>query len=434
MTRDLQEKEAVAGTGFRPLRTLSGGLGRNFWLLWTGWTISSAGNGLTATALPLMAAYLSTDPNQVAFVSFAGKLPWLVLALIGGLLSDRWDRRLAMTFCDSFRFAVLLIAAVAVSLGWSSIWLLAAVSFLITAVDTVYDGSRQAILPMMVSRDSAVLHSANSRLMTANVAALRFLGPAAGGALFVALHPLPFYGDALSFFLGAACVFMIRGRYSAAKREGPRTPIRVELISGVVWLAKHRLLRVITIVGGLYNMITIGQLAVFVLYAKKIMHESDTAYGILLSSVAVGSVTAGFVARRIDLKLGPVSTAFFAMCVGELSYGILGVTHETAVVVVALALTGGTSMLWNVNTVSLRQSLVPGRLMGRVNGAHRLVLFGLQPFGALLGGAVAAAMGLRAPYLLGAPVALAITLTGWAVASAAARAQIGNTVSEGADS
>lgn len=434
MTGDLQEREQpVTATGFRPLRALSGGLGRNFWLLWTGWTISSAGNGLTATALPLMAAYLSTDPNQVAFVSFAGKLPWLLLALIGGLLSDRWDRRLAMTLCDSFRFTVLTIAAVAVSLGWSSIWLLAAVSFLITAVDTVYDGSRQAILPMMVSRDNATLHGANSRLMTANVAALRFLGPAAGGALFVALHPLPFYGDALSFLLGAACVFMIRGRYSAVERAAPRTPIRAELVSGVVWLAKHRLLRIITVVGGLYNMITIGQLAVFVLYAKKIMHESDAAYGLLLSSVAVGSVTAGFVARRIDVKLGPVSTAFLAMCVGELSYGVLGVTHQIAVVVVALALTGGTSMLWNVNTVSLRQSLVPGGLMGRVNGAHRLVLFGLQPFGALLGGAVAAAMGLRAPYLLGAPVALTITLTGWALASAAARHHIGN-ASEGAES
>jgi MFS family permease len=228
------------------------------------------------------------------------------------------------------------------------------------------------------------------------------------------------YADAASFLIGAACVFLIQGAYSALRDNGgtpaPRRPLRQELAAGVPWLFRHRLLRLFTLVGGFYNMITIGQLAVLVLYAKQTLHTSDAGYGLLLSTVAVGSVGAGFVATRIATRTGAIGAAFGAMCVGELAYGAFGVAHTYWVVAVALAMTGATSMIWNVQTVSLRQSLVPKALQGRVNGAHRLVLFGLQPLGALLGGWVAARWGLRAPYLWGAPIALAVTVPGWVAA------------------
>lgn len=397
---------------------ISGGLGRNFWLLWGGWSVSSVGNGLTVTALPLLAADLTSDPATLSLVGMADKLPWLLLALMGGALADRWDRRRAMWVSDAVRFAILAVLFIAILGDWLSIPLLMLIAFSITAIETVYDSSRAAILPMTVSQNRDVLELANSRLMTANTVALKFLGPALGGWLYTVGRVVPVGVDAISFALSAVFSFLMRGDF---RGDGDRTDVkprramRKEISEGVRWLVRHRVLRTFTVVAGLTNMCTVGQLAMLVLYARQVMQISDVAYGLLLASVAVGSVSAGFTCRMFTRRLGPARSAFGGAMLGALGFTILGFTSEVAFVAVGLAITGYTAMTWNVTTVSIRQAIVPRELTGRVSSTNRLVAFGLMPIGILLAGQIATHVDLETVYrvggLFGAAVSLIALLT-----------------------
>ncbi|QMU73406.1 MFS transporter [Streptacidiphilus sp. P02-A3a] len=390
-----------AGLLRRAGAAFTGGLDRNFWLMWTGWTISSAGNGLTDTALPLLAADLTTNPSAVSLVSFADRLPWLVLALTGGALSDRWDRRKSLWISDAVRFVMLVGLFTAVLLDWDSIALLMVVAFAVTAIETLYDSSRASILPMLVTQDRERLELANRRLMSANTAALKFAGPAAGGLLYAAARALPSLVDAVSFGLSAITSFLMRGDFTgdaAGSARKQRPPMRREIAEGVRWLARHRVLRVFTLVAGLKNMCTAGQLALLVLYTRQIMHIGDVGYGLLLSSVAVGSVLAGFTCRLFTERLGPARSSLGGSVFGAAGFAILGFTHNTALVALGLAVTGYTSMTWNVTTVSLRQAMVPRHLAGRTSGVNRLVTFGLMPIGVLISGQIATHFGLNLVY------------------------------------
>ncbi|MFD8015283.1 MFS transporter [Streptomyces sp. NPDC058955] len=389
-------------------------LGRNFWLLWSGWSVSSVGNGLTVTALPLLAADITSDPATLSLVGIADKLPWLVLALLGGVLADRWDRRRAMWISDALRCVLLSLLVAAVIGGWVSIPLLMAVAFSVTAIETVYDSSRTAILPMAVARDRATLERANSRLMTANTTALKFVGPALGGWLYTMGRAFPVVIDAVSFAVSAVFTFLMRGDFraggdTAAKRR-PRGAMRAEMAQGVRWLARHRVLRVYTLVAGLTNMCTVGQLAMLVLYARQVMHLDDAAYGLLLASVAAGSVTAGFTCRPLTRRLGPARSAFGSTLMGALGFTLLGFTSEVPLVALGLAVTGYTAMTWNVTTVSIRQAIVPPELTGRVSSVNRLVAFGLMPVGIFLAGQIAARTELATVYTVGGLFAAAVSL------------------------
>ncbi|OUD03675.1 MFS transporter [Streptomyces swartbergensis] len=395
-------------------QSTGGRLGRNFWLLWSGWSISSVGNGLTVTALPLLAADLTSDPATLSLVGIADKLPWLVLALFGGALADRWDRRRAMWISDAIRCALLSLLVVAVLGDWASIPLLMLVAFSVTAIETVYDSSRAAILPMAVSRDRLMLERANSRLMTANTTALKFVGPALGGWLYTLARAFPVVIDAISFALSALFSFLMRGDFranggTAAKRR-PRGAMRAEIAQGVRWLARHRVLRTYTLVAGLTNMCTVGQLAMLVLYARQVMHLNDAAYGLLLASVAAGSVTAGFTCRAFTHRLGPARSAFGGTLMGALGFTILGFTSSVPMVALGLAITGYTAMTWNVTTVSIRQAIVPEELTGRVSSVNRLVAFGLMPVGIFLAGQIAAHTDLSTVYRVGGLFAALVSL------------------------
>ncbi|WP_063784098.1 MFS transporter [Streptomyces sp. SBT349] len=385
------------------------GLGRNFWLLWSGWSVSSLGNGITLAALPLLAASLTDSPLRIALVSAASTLPWTLLALIGGALADRWDRRAALWICDAVRFGLLALLAVLVMCDAITIPLLMVTGFLITSVDTVFDSARQSIMPMLLSRDPERLRTANSRLTSANIVALRFLGPPLGGLLHSIRAAVPFIVDAASFLVSSVLLRRLRGEFTAHRPEGRRS-MRREIAEGVRWLAGHRTLLTVTLLTGARNLIALAQTAILVLFAKEILGVTGAGFGLLLACGAAGSLLATLTATSLSRRLGTAGAIHLSMALATASGLIVGLTGITAVVGVALAVSGFSVVMWNITTVSLRQTLVPDGLAGRVNGAHRLVTFGVMPLGALGGGVFTDLLGLRAPFLYGGLLMLLLTL------------------------
>ena len=135
-----------------------------------------------------------------------------------------------------------------------------------------------------------------------------------------------------------------------------------------------------------------------VLLATQTLHLSARGYGLLLGGAAVGSVLGGLVNARIVARIGPLPALLAALAANVILFVGIGLSPDAVVLGGLLALNGFVTVLWNIVTVSLRQEIVPTELLGRVNSVYRLLGWGLIPLGALTGGLLAHAFGLRAPY------------------------------------
>src|SRR4029453_14893717 len=154
-------------------------LGAPFWWLWTSSGVSNLADGILKVALPLVAVRETSSPVQIAALTFALGLPWLLFALPAGALPDRFDRRRMMAAADLLRAALLAVLAVAALADAMSLWLLYAVALAVGVAETLHDTAAQSILPQVVPR--ARLSRANGRLFAAELTANQFVGPPLGG-------------------------------------------------------------------------------------------------------------------------------------------------------------------------------------------------------------------------------------------------------------
>jgi MFS family permease len=402
-------------------------LGGNFARLWTAGAVSNLGDGVVLAAMPLLAASLSDSPTTVALVAAAGTLPWLVFSLVGGAIADRTDRRRTMSVVDGMRFVAMVALGVALLTGSESIALLMIVSFALGMAETVFDNASQAILPSVVTDDA--LETANGRLEGAQIVANQFVGPPLGAWLFGLAISAPFFVDAGSFLFAAVLVLTLRGSFRP-ERTVAATTMRADIAEGVRWLVRHRVLRTLAIALGVINFVGMAAMTVLVLYARDVLQLSGLQYGLLLAVESAGAVLGSMMASRISARVGPGTALASAIAVSAGSFFVPVVWAQPVAVAASLAFGAFGGLVWNVITVSLRQSLVPDELLGRVNSAYRLVGWGTMPFGALAGGLVADAFGLRAPFFLAGVVALllaawlSLTVSNRSIARARRRAAV----------
>lgn len=382
-------------------------LGGNFARLWTAGTISNLGDGVMLTALPLLAASLSRSPTTVALVTTAGTLPWLLFSLLGGAIADRTDRRRTMSVVDAFRFVAMGLLGLALVTEAESIPLLIIVSFSLGIAETVFDNASQAILPSLVTDDQ--LELANGRLEGAQIIGNQFVGPPLGALLFGIAVSAPFFLDAASFAVAALLVLTLRGSFRPERAVAEST-IRADIAEGLRWLLHHRLLRSLAIALGVMNLIGMAAMTMLVLYAQDVLQLSNTSYGLLLTAEAAGAVLGSTMASRLALRFGTGTTLILAIAVSGASMLVPALWAQPVAVAASLAIGGFGGLVWNVLTVSLRQSIVPDELLGRVNSAYRMVGWGTMPVGAIVGGLIADRFGLRAPFLVAGSLALVLAL------------------------
>ena len=369
--------------------------------------MSTLGDGMYLAALPLLAATLTRDPLPVAVVTVAGWLPWLVFALPAGALVDRLDRRRVMWSVDAGRALVVGALTVAVLAGWASIPLLAVAGFLVGAGQTLVENAAQAMVVAVVGRDPGRLERANGRLVASLTVGQQLAGPPLGSTAFAVAAWLPFLADAVSFAAGAGLVASIRGRFApdggAAAGAAGRS-MAAEIAEGLRFLFGHRLLRAAVLLVSASNLAVMAGEAILVLFATDELGLDGRGYGLLLAAVALGGLPGSLLAHRVAERVPPGPLIVGGVLAGAVVMACFGLATDPWLAGAAYAATGAVWGVWNVTLLSLRQAIVPDRLMGRVVGAIRLIGFGSIPIGALLGGLVARQLGLRAPFLLGAAV------------------------------
>jgi MFS family permease len=371
-------------------------LGTHYWRLWWANAISSTGDGAFVAALPLLAVTISRDPRLVAVVTAAGYLPWMVLSLPAGALVDRYDRATLMWRAQAVQAAVVATVAIGVVFRVANIAVLGVAGLLLGSAEVIFSNAAQAVLPALVPPE--LLAKANGSQQVSLTVGETFLGPPAGSLLFAVAAALPFGLDAVSFAGSAALLARLpRSR----KDPGQARPaIRTQIAEGLRWLSRHRLLRVVAVLLGIFNFANQMGQAVLVLLATQTLHVGTRGYGLLLAVTAVGSVIGGLVSPAVTRRLGMLPSLIIAGAVDAAVFAGLGLAPDPAVAALLLAGQGFTVTMWNVVTVSLRQQVVPARLLGRVNSVYRMLGWGLMPVGALAGGFVAHAAGLRVPYIV----------------------------------
>jgi Na+/melibiose symporter-like transporter len=200
--------------------------------------------------------------------------------------------------------------------------------------------------------------------------------------------------------LGAVfLVLAMRGTYRAPHRQTQEHPrLRAEIAEGLRWLWRHRLLRTLAIMLGVWNLLTTASAAIFVLFATEELHVSKAGYGLLFSAGAVGSLVGTAVATRVTRRLGPGRVLRGAVVISSLASFVVADTANAYLVGVMGAIGSMVGITWNVVTVSLRQAIIPDELLGRVNSVYRFLGWGMMPIGAALGGLLASVFGLRSPF------------------------------------
>ena len=414
-------------TGLR--ERLGGGLGRPFWTVLSASALANLADGVFWVALPLLAVGLTDSPALVAGVTVASRLPWLVFALIAGALADRLDRRRTMVLVDVGRVVLLGGLAAAVFTGVATIWFLYVVAFLLGVLETLFDTAAQSMLPNVVS-DNERLTAANSRLWGVELTMNQFVGPPIGGLLAVAGLAMAF-GASAAAYLGAALLLVTLTGTFRAERTGPPTRMLADIGEGMRYQFGHPLLRTMALVVGLLNLAGGAVWAVLVLYAVAPgpMGLDAVGFGLLLTTMAVGTVAGTFLAGFFEARLGKPNLLVVCIVVLALEHLVLALTANPFVVGGLLAIGGLFLGAFNPVFVSLRMRIVPGHLLGRVVASFRLMGMGTLPIGALLGGLVAEVFGLRAVFIAAAaltivllPARLVITDSRIAAAEAAAQA------------
>jgi MFS family permease len=384
-------------------------LGSGYWKLWTSSALSNLADGVMKVALPLVAIRYTDSPALIAGLTFAFTLPWLVFALLAGALADRFDRRRLMLVANAARAAFLACLTLATVAGAGSIWLLYAAAVCIGVAETVYDTSSQSILPQLVGKDA--LSRANGRLYAAELTTNQFIGPPLGGFLVALGVGLAFGAPVLLWVAAIGMLLLVRGRFTT---DHPRTTtIRADIAEGLRYLGRNTLLRTLAVMVGGFNFASSAVFTVFVLYAvgpSSAMKLTDPGYGLLLTASALGSVLGTFLAEPAERLLGRSRALTLTILGSLLTVATPAFTTNPVIIAAGFFVGGVTVSIWNVITVSLRQRVIPQRLLGRLNSAYRLLAWGTMPLGAAAGGLIAQFFGIPAVFLTMGIVVLALVV------------------------
>jgi MFS family permease len=384
-----------------------GRLGANYFKLFWASTISNLGDGIAIIAYPWLASAITRNPFLIALVAVVQRLPWLIFSLPAGVVTDRVDRRTIIVRANVVRAFITLGVAFAVLARQDmlpgpneisdastvittdvALYVVILVATVLLGIAEVFaDNASQTFMPSIVHADD--LEKANGRLWSTEQIANTFAGPPLGALLIAVAFALPFFVDAGTFIVAAALVSLIPATVRRTDlSQVERKPWKDELVEGFQWLWGHDFLKWLAIILGLVNALGMMSFAVLVLFAQEVLDTSATEFAILNTGGALGGIIGGWTASTISKRIGPGPSLYTVLIGGGITTALIGVVAWWPFTWLMFAIYMLFAVLWNVITVSLRQTIIPDHLLGRVNSVYRFFGWGMMPIGSILGGLV----------------------------------------------
>jgi predicted MFS family arabinose efflux permease len=363
-------------------------------LVWSNLAAQSA-EQIGLAAAPIVAVFaFGAGPGETGLLQTAQTLPFLLFAIPAGLVADRMSRKGLMAAAEAVRALSLAAILLLTLTGLLTLKLLALLGFLGAAGTVAYSVAAPSLVPALVARNE--LAAANGRLELARSVAFA-AGPALAGALVGWIGAAPAFAFAAA--LSCYAVTRLMGLSEPPRPELLRRQIGRDLQEGAEFVFGHRLLRPVFFTAVFFNLAFLAIQAIYVPYAVEALHLSPTSVGATLAAYGIGMVAGALLAPRLAkhvtfgamVALGPI---------GGLASGLamLGTLVLPSVWLAGLSffLIGAGPVLWVISTTTLRQSVTPGPLLGRVSAVILMATWGMRPIGAALGALIGASYGAEA--------------------------------------
>lgn len=354
---------------------------RDYLLLVCGQVVSTTGSQFSLVAFPLLALFISGSPAQAGLIGSVRLLPYFLLSLAAGALTDRWNRKRVMQICDAGRALSLASIPIAFALGHLTLLQLYLVSLIEGTLFVFFDLAEVACLPRVVAREQIVA-ATNQNEMARNLAFM--LGPALGGALYTLGKFVPFLLDAISYLVSVLSLSWIRAKFQQ-ERSARAEKLWIEIRTGLLWIWRQPLIFFIAFSGTLNHLFFDG-ITLLVIVLSQQMHATPFMIGLVLAMDGVGSMVGSILADRFQKQLS-FRVAFIGShwLWGALWFVILFV-HNMVALSVIIALIYAVLMIADLAQFSYRRILIPDELQGRVNSVFRLISYSGAPLGLALVG------------------------------------------------
>jgi MFS family permease len=359
--------------------------------------MTNLADGIAVVAWGWIASLLTRDALLVALVPVALRLPWALLALPAGLVTDRVDRRRLILGMDALRAMAFLGAALALWLalplgdapseGVSAPGLYLALvlaALVVGGAEVFRDNAAQTMLPALVPPDR--LERANGQLWSAELLTNALIGPALGAFLIGLWLPLAFGVNAIAYGGAMLLVLGLSGPFRAARSD--RSGWRAEIGEGIAFLRGRVLLKTLAWTTGFWNLFHQMIVIAVVLHAQENLGLSAQAYGLTLAGGAVGGIAGSLMGERIARALGSVKAMQWMLVLSGPCFIGMALAQGAWTLGACFAAMEFSGFVWNVVSVSTRQRMIPDALLGRVNSLYRLLAWGMMPVGLVLSGLV----------------------------------------------
>ncbi|MCL6516272.1 MFS transporter [Alicyclobacillus sp.] len=357
---------------------------RDFRWLISGQTVSEFGSAVSGFALPWLMLQMTGSALQMGLSFAVGFVPYLLLSLPAGVWADQWDRKRMMVLADGLRMALIATIPAASLAGVLTVAQLYIVMAGMSACNALFDAAYVSCLPNVVDRSE--LQEANAALQ-GTVSVSQILGPA------LAMGLIGFVGaantlvlDALSYLVSVVSLLSIRRPFSAHSTGRMEQGMLRNILEGLRYVWNQRLIRTIslfTLVGNLGG----SAASALVLYRlHHDLHASVYLSGLAMAGFSAGSVLGSFLSGFLSRRMQPgrlMAASLFLFSIPDL---VTAAARSPLVIGLANVLMGVSIVLWNVQSVSLRQSVIPDHMLGRASSSIRMLVWCSIPLGNAMGG------------------------------------------------
>ena len=385
-------------------------MGPAFNRMWAASIVSNLADGVLGAAAPLLAIALTDNTVLISSLGAMVMLPWLLFAIPIGALVDRLDRRFILAGSNAIRATIIGVVALGVATHHVTIYWLIAASFIIGVCEVAADTTSQSLIPQLLQKEN--FEKGNSRLSISETVVQGFIGSPLSGVLYAIAIYLPFFFNSLGYVVSALLALSIPIKYlqdvrtENAEKEKKKNFVQ-DMKFGIHYLYNHKVLRrlVVTtsVIGVCYSMGT----STMVLFLVEELNMPKPLFGVILTIQGLGAIAGSIVAPKASTKFGRSTMMTFGIFFSSLV--LLGQGFSPNLFVfVALATFGAfTISQWNILLMATYQTVIPNELYGRIHGTRRTIVWGMMPFGSLIGG-VLAHYSLRLPMYVGGVIATLI--------------------------
>jgi MFS family permease len=358
---------------------------RDFWKFLTGQTVSVLGSAFSGFALPLLIFQLTHSPLSLAIATATFALPHLLFGLFIGAWVDRVDRKRLMIAVDVLMaLAVAVIPILALLHQLNVLWIYA-VQFTVSSLGLVFEQAEFTAIPSLVGDGDLV--TANGRI-NASYQASEVAGPTIAGAIATVVSiPALLVIDSISYLASAAMLATIKVGFNRSTGEQRKsTKILADIGEGLRYVWSHPVLRNISLMMMLFNLVNSTFYAQSVYYAKVRLHTSNFELGLFFAAGSVGAILFSLMAGKLRRRLSFSKVVIGCLALSGVCTVIFASIPWLWLALLILLLREGLLSLLNINTFSLRQAIVPDHMLGRVLSVAGVLAFSAMPLGSIAGG------------------------------------------------